>query len=65
MLSNEEMEEIYKRALEIREIYHKAYPQGDYLDVCITSKYISVNNLYGVDDKENPVRFRRILEENY
>lgn len=65
ILSSEEMEEIYKKLLEVREIYHKAYPQGYYLDICITNKYISVNNLYGGDDKENPVRFRRkINEEN-
>lgn len=62
---SKELKEIYKKLLEIQEIYYKANPQGDYLSMCIMRDYISINNEYWDKDKEYPISIIRLKERNY
>lgn len=43
--SKEELtEEIAKRVKEIRDLYYKVYPEGDYMTMCIFRDYMRFNN---------------------
>lgn len=60
---SEELKEIYKKILEIQELYYKANPQGDYFRICIMRNYISFNNKHWSVDSEYPVSIRRFKGE--
>ena len=60
---SEEIKEIYKKVLEIQELYYKAYSQGDYLSICIMIDYIAFNNEHWGVDSEYPVSIMRFKGE--
>ena len=55
--------EIAKRLNEIRELYLKEYPQGDYLILTIFKNYIKFNNSYFDDDVNVPIDYREHFSE--
>ncbi len=64
-MANEELtNEIYKKILEIQEIYAKAYPKGDYLSMFISENYIRFNNKYWDENKDFPINFIQPKENN-
>lgn len=50
--------EIAKRLNEIRELYLKEYPQGDYLALTIFKNCIEFNNSYWDEDARLPIEYR-------
>lgn len=57
-MTNKEVEkEIYKKLLEIKEMYYKAYPNGDYLTMAFFKDSVMFNNCYTKEDKDFPLYF--------
>ena len=55
--------EIAKRLNEIRELYLKEYPQGDYLALTIFKNSISFNNSYWDEDVHLPIEYKENFRE--
>lgn len=62
---SEELKELYNKVVEIQELYYKIYPQGDYLNMCITRDHISINNEHWGVDSGYPIIITRIKGEDY
>ena len=58
--------EIAKRLNEIRELYLKEYPQGDYLNLAILENTITFNNSYFDEDANFPIIYSEyFIEEEW
>ena len=57
MTREELTNEIYKRLVEIKELYTKEYPQGNYLSLAYFDGTIMFNNQHWNEDKEYPIEF--------
>lgn len=55
--------EIAKRVNEIRELYLKEYPQGDYLIITIFKNYIKFNNSYWDESRNFPILYDEYFRE--
>ena len=55
--------EIAKRLNEIRELYLKEYPQGDYLVLAILKNRIGFNNSYWGEDARLPIEYNENFKE--
>ena len=55
--------EIAKRLNEIRELYLKEYPQGDYLVLTIFKNSIGFNNSYWDEDARLPIEYNENFRE--
>ena len=55
--------EIAKRLNEIRELYLKEYPQGDYLVLAILKNRIGFNNSYWDYDNNFPIDYNENFRE--
>ena len=55
--------EIAKRVKEIRELYLKEYPQGDYLLLTIFKNCIKFNNSYWDEDVHLPIEYKENFRE--
>ena len=55
--------EIAKRLNEIRELYLKEYPQGDYLVLTIFKNSIGFNNSYWDEDARLPIEYNENFKE--
>lgn len=55
--------EIAKRLKEIRELYLKEYPQGDYMSLTILKNCIKFNNSYWDEDANLPIMYKKIFRE--
>ena len=63
-MTNKELEkEICKKVMEIREMYLKAYPQGDSLDITIFKDCFWFNNRYYGEDDDYPINFYKDLSK--
>ena len=57
-MERQELEkQIFEKLKEIQELYHQAYPQGDYLSLFITDESFSFNNTYWGEDEDFPLDF--------
>ena len=66
-LTNKEVSALIVEHLkEIRDLYYKAYPDGDYLNVVLYKDSMRFNNRYYDEDKKYPIdyykRFNRFIE---
>ena len=55
--------EIAKRLKEIRELYLKEYPQGDYMSLTIFKNCIKFNNSYWDEDVHLPIEYKENFRE--
>ena len=55
--------EIAKKLNEIRELYLKEYPQGDYMSLTIWKDSISFNNSYWDEDAHLPIEYKENFRE--
>ena len=55
--------EIAKRLKEIRELYLKEYPQGDYMSLTIFKNCIKFNNSYWDEDVHLPIDYSEYFIE--
>ena len=55
--------EIAKRLKEIRELYLKEYPQGDYMSLTILKNCIKFNNSYWDEDAHLPIEYKENFRE--
>ena len=55
--------EIAKRLNEIRELYLKEYPQGEYLVLAIFKNSIGFNNSYWDEDARLPIEYNENFKE--
>lgn len=62
MTNIELSEKIYEKLLEIRELYFKEYPKGNYLDMAFVNGSILINN-HPSDDIDFPIDFYRHPKE--
>ena len=62
-MTNTECEKaIAEKLKEIRKIYKDAYPEGNYLTLCICENSMWVNNSYYDADKDFPIEWRERLK---
>ncbi len=62
MTKEELIQEIADKVNEIRELYLKEYPQGDYLTITIWKNGISFNNTYYDEDSDFPIDYSEYIE---
>lgn len=55
--------EIAKMVKEIRELYLKEYPQGDYMSLTILKNCIKFNNSYWDEDVHLPIEYKENFRE--
>jgi len=53
------------RVKEIRNMYRTYYPKGEYLNMTILNDSIMINNQYLGEDKDFPINYNEIKDENY
>jgi hypothetical protein len=56
---------IMVRVKEIRNMYRTYYPKGEYLNMTILNDSIMINNQYLGEDKDFPINYNEIKDENY
>lgn len=57
MTRGELTKEIAKRVKDIRNLYYRVYPEGDYLDITICKDLINFFNHYREEDKDYPIDY--------
>lgn len=57
MTREELTKEIAKRVKDIRNLYYRVYPEGDYLDITIRKDLINFFNHYREEDKDYPIDY--------
>lgn len=57
MTREELTKEIAKRVNEIRNLYYRVYPEGNYLDITIRKDLINFSNHYCEEDKDYPIDY--------
>lgn len=54
---------IAEKVKEIRELYLKEYPQGDYLTITIWEDNIKFHNTYYDEDSDFPINYSEFFKE--
>ncbi len=65
MINTEVEKLIMNRVKDIRTLYRKYYPKGEYLNMTILNDSIMINNQYLKEDKDFPINYNEIKDEDY